>query len=204
MKNYLFLIFLFCCFSLNAQSKKSVKKSTKEFRTHYKADFLKNERSPFYNKKSELKKLRFFRPKSKYRVECTFHRTPDEKPFEMATYSGKVKPFIKFGILTFKIAGKQHHLAVYQNLKYKKISPEHLFLPFKDLTCNKKTYGGGRYIDLKLTDIKGTKVTLDFNQAYNPWCAFSGGYNCPVPPKENHLPIAIKAGEKKFKKSTKK
>ncbi len=199
MKNIFILFFLISCCSLNAQSKKSVKKSTKEFRTHYKADFLKSERSPFYNKEAELKNLRFFRPKKKYQVECTFHRTPDEKPFDMATYSGKLKQFIKFGVLTFKLDGKQYHLAVYQNMKYKKISPESLFLPFKDLTSNKKTYGGGRYIDLKMTDIIGNKVILDFNKAYNPWCAFSGGYNCPVPPKENHLPVAIKAGEKKPK-----
>jgi len=199
MKNILLLLLLLACFTLNAQSKKSVKKSTKEFRTHYKAKFLNDERSPFYNKESELKNLRFFRPKSKYKVACTFHRTADEKPFDMATYSGKVKQFIKFGILTFKLDGKQYHLAIYQNMTYKKISPEHLFLPFKDLTSDKKTYGGGRYIDLKMTDIIGNKMTLDFNQAYNPWCAFSSGYNCPVPPKENHLPIAIKAGEKKFK-----
>lgn len=200
MKNLLLLILLSCCFSINAQSKKLVKKSTKEFRAHYKADFLKDKRSPFYNKEAALKNLRFFRPKSKYKVACTFHRTPDEKPFEMATYSGKVKPFIKFGVLTFSFRGKQYHLSVYQNLNYKKIAPDHLFLPFKDLTSDKKTYGGGRYIDLKMTDIKGNKMMLDFNQAYNPWCAFSGGYNCPVPPKENHLTIAIKAGEKKFKK----
>ncbi len=203
MKNILLLIFLATCFSLNAQSKKSVKKSTKEFRAHYKADFLKSERSPFYNKEAELKNLRFFRPKSKYKVDCTFHRTPNEKPFDMATYSGKVKQFIKFGILTFSLNGEQHHLSVYQNLKYKKISPESLFLPFKDLSSNKKTYGGGRYIDLKMTDIKGNKMTLDFNKAYNPWCAFSSGYNCPVPPTENHLPIAIKAGEKKPKHTKK-
>ncbi len=203
MKKIFVLLFLCSSICAAGQSKRAFKKSIKEFRKHYKEDFLKTERSPFYNKKDELKYLSFYKPKVKYKVECTFHRTPDEKPFEMATYSGMMKPYIKFGVLTFKLNGKQHHLAVYQSLRYKKIDGNHLFLPFKDATCDKSTYGGGRYIDLKISDIVGKKVTLDFNRSYNPWCAFSGGYNCPVPPKENHLDVAIKAGEKKYKKKKK-
>ena len=206
MKHLLLIIsFLFAALCVSAQSGSSVKQSTKEFRQHYKEKFLKNERSPFYDKADALKYLRFFKAKSKYKVNGTFHRTPDEKPFEMATYSGDLKPYVKFGVVSFTLNGTKHHLAIYQNLTYKKIDPNHLFLPFKDATSNKKTYGGGRYLDLKMTDIVGNKMTLDFNQAYNPWCAFSGGYSCPVPPKENHLPVAIKAGEKKYaKKSNKK
>jgi uncharacterized protein (DUF1684 family) len=74
-----------------------------------------------------------------------------------------------------------------------------LFLPFQDETNGDDTYGGGRYMDLKITDIRDNRITLDFNKCYNPWCAYSDGYNCPVPPKSNHLPIEVKAGEKMFK-----
>ena len=75
---------------------------------------------------------------------------------------------------------------------------DYLFLPFTDETNGTETYGGGRYIDMRDGDIKDGKVVIDFNRAYNPYCAFSGGYACPKPPDENHLPMAIQAGEKQF------
>jgi uncharacterized protein len=73
----------------------------------------------------------------------------------------------------------------------------YLFLPFTDATTGIETYESGRYIDLQINDIKNNEVLIDFNKAYNPYCAYvSGVYNCPVPPKENHLIVAILAGEK--------
>jgi uncharacterized protein (DUF1684 family) len=193
------LLLLLICFPIAAITQ-SLKKEVKEHRKEYKADFLKEERSPFYNKKEELKLLRFFKPKKKYRVACTFTLTPESETFDMATYSGMLKKYRKYGTLEFTIKGQTHQLAVYQSLMLIKMDGyrDYLFLPFKDLTNDKSTYGGGRYINLKIGDIKDGKVTLDFNKNYNPYCAFSGGYNCPIPPKENHLGIAIKAGEKKF------
>jgi uncharacterized protein (DUF1684 family) len=80
--------------------------------------------------------------------------------------------------------------------KYK----NYLFVPFKDMTNGKETYGGGRYLDLETTDIQNDSVILDFNKAYNPYCAYSNGYSCPIPPKENHLAVSIEAGEKTFGK----
>ncbi len=180
----------------------SFKKQIKKHRADYKADFLKEERSPFYNKKDDLKYLRFFRPRKKYQVLCTFTPTPKAEPFDMATYSGIVKRYRKYGTLEFEIKGKKHQLAIYQSMFLMKMEKykNSLFLPFKDLTNGESTYGGGRYINLKTSDIKDGKLLLDFNKNYNPYCAFSDGYNCPVPPGENHLNIAIKAGEKNFAK----
>jgi len=200
MKKILFLLIVL--FPILGTAQGSLKKEIKKHRKEYKADFLKEARSPFYDKKADLKYIRFFRPKKKYRVECTFTATPKSEPFDMATYSGMVKKFRKYGIVEFEINGEKHTLAVYQNMLLMKMGAnrDHLFLPFKDLTNTKKTYGGGRYIDLKTGDIKDGKLTLDFNKNYNPYCAFKGGYNCPIPPKENHLKTAIKAGEKKFAK----
>ena len=77
---------------------------------------------------------------------------------------------------------------------------DYLFIPFMDHTNGETTYGGGRYFDVMIGDIMDDKLVLDFNICYNPYCAFSDGYNCPVPPKENHLEVAIKAGEKMFNK----
>jgi len=200
MKNVFFLLLIALPLSTFAQG--SFKKAVKAHRKAYKSDFLKEQHSPFYDKKADLKYLRFYRPKKKYQVTCTFTATPDAGSFDMATYSGKIKKYRKYGVLTFKLQGKEHQLAVYQNMMLMKMDGhrDHLFLPFKDLTNDRKTYGGGRYINLKIGDIKDGKLILDFNKNYNPYCAFSDGYNCPIPPAENHLSIAIKAGEKKFAK----
>lgn len=201
MKNT-FLLLSICLLPILAYTQ-SFKKTVKAHRKAYKEDFLKETRSPFYDKKADLKYLRFYRPKKKYQVACTFTATPDAESFDMATYSGMVKKYRKYGTLTFTLKGQEYQLAVYQNMMLMKIDGyrDYLFLPFKDLTNDRKTYGGGRYINLKTGDIKEGKLLLDFNKNYNPYCAFSDGYNCPIPPTENHLPIAIKAGEKKFAKA---
>jgi uncharacterized protein (DUF1684 family) len=77
----------------------------------------------------------------------------------------------------------------------------YLFLLFTDATSGADSYGGGRYIDLSMQDIIDNSVLIDFNKAYNPYCAYASGYNCPIPPRENHIPFPIKAGEKDFGKS---
>jgi len=188
--------------SIYGQSSLSYKEQIKEHRQSYKTDFLKDQRSPFYHHPQDLKYLRFYRAKKKYRIKCSFNKTPNAPPFDMATYSGMIKKYRQYGILTFSFKGKKHQLAVYQNLKLleKTGYEDYLFLPFKDLTNGKKSYGGGRYLNLKTGDLEKATVFLDFNKNYNPWCTFSDGYNCPVPPRENHLSVAIKAGEKNYGK----
>lgn len=195
------LLLAFLSQSLLAQSNANVSQITAEFRTNYKADFLKEEHSPFYGKAEELENLQFYKAKSKYRVWSSFTPTPEAEPFDMATYSGQVRKYVQYGWLDFTIDGKARRVAVYQSLRLKKTAEyeDYLFIPFKDLTNTKTTYGGGRYIDLKISDIVDGKVILDFNQCYNPYCAFKGGYSCPIPPAANHLDWAVKAGEKKFK-----
>ena len=86
-------------------------------------------------------------------------------------------------------------------MKHKKLK-DYLLVPFGDATSGFESYGGGRYMDFNIPDIKNNKVVLDFNKAYNPYCAYvSGKYNCPLPPRENELPVAIFAGEKTFTKT---
>ena len=164
-------------------------------REDYKQDFLKNERSPLDS--ADLANLRFYPPDEKYRVACTFQRTPNEQPFDLPTYSGTTRPYVKYGTLTFDLDGKKLQLAVYQNLTMRAMPQyaEHLFLPFRDATSGDATYGGGRYLDLKISDVESAAPVLDFNLCYNPWCHYSDGFNCPIPPTENTLDIAIPAGE---------
>ncbi|WP_439414853.1 DUF1684 domain-containing protein [Larkinella sp. GY13] len=169
-------------------------------RENYKAEFLKAPKSPL--KKEDLKNLRFYDPDSTYRVEATVQRTPQAEPFELPTYDGQKKSYVPYAVLTFRIQGKSHHLTVYRSLQLARLPQyrDYLFLPFKDATNGQKTYGGGRYMDLRMGDIKDGKVVIDFNKAYNPSCAYSDGYACPIPPKDNHLAVAVEAGEKTYKK----
>jgi len=128
------------------------------------------------------------------KVELLF----DQPTFKMTTSSGKKKEAKKYAVLGFVVNGKQYQLFVYQLLALteKEASAHHLFLPFIDKTSGNGSYAGGRYIDMETTDIIENKVYIDFNKAYNPYCAFVSGYNCPIPPRENVLPVAIKAGER--------
>lgn len=178
--------------------------SINNFRQHYKQDFLTDAHSPL--KADDTAFLCFYKPDPSFSFIATFKATPDSQPFQMATHSGKFKTYKEYGSLTFQINKKTFTLHAYQSIDLIKKNPDYaqeLFIPFTDETNYKETFGGGRYIDLFIKDIKEGKITLDFNKCYNPYCAFKGGYSCPIPPKENNLTVAIKAGEKVFGKPVK-
>ncbi len=170
------------------------------FRQAYKKDFLTDEHSPL--KAADTGFLRFYNPDNSFRVMADFIETPGTKPFDIATHSGRKKPYRQYGTVTFKLDGKEYKLAIYQGLDLikKKELKDYLFIPFNDLTNYETTYAGGRYLDLHTSDIKSGKVVVDFNKAYNPYCAFAEGYSCPIPPDENRLQARIEAGEKMFAK----
>jgi uncharacterized protein (DUF1684 family) len=138
--------------------------------------------------------LPFYPVDEGFRVIAEFTRTPDEKPFPMPTSSDRTPIYVKYGILKFFLQGQEHQLSIYQNQQLQKMPgyEDYLFLPFTDLTSGDSSYGGGRYIDIRIP--KRKRVLLDFNKAYNPYCAYSDGYSCPIPPKENDLAAAIKVG----------
>ncbi len=165
-------------------------------RENYKQDFLKEDGSPL--KKENLNDLHFFEADSSYAVKADVEFLIDEKPFPMPTYSGKTKAYIRYALLKFSLHGTPHQLTVYRSIALSKIEAykDYLFLPFTDETNANETYGGGRYIDLSLKDITENHVLVDFNKAYNPYCAYSAGYQCPQPPEENSLKVKINAGEK--------
>jgi len=145
----------------------------------------------------------FFTINEKYKVTADFEETTNSKWFSMETSGAIKKTFRVYGVLHFSINDTAVTLNIYQSQNLMNIAEykNHLFLPFTDITSGEETYAAGRYIDLEITDIKNNKVVVDFNKAYNPYCAYvSGKYNCPIPPKENQLPVAILAGEKIFSK----
>ncbi len=176
------------------------KVSIAEHRVAYKHDFETNERAPLQTKE-ELDLMDFYDADISYVCNCDITLDKERKVFDMATYAGTTKEFLTYARATCKTRGKKFTLALYQsaNTATHPLYGKSLFLPFKDYTNDEITYGGGRYIDVTKDSIKNGKLTIDFNHCYNPWCAYSDGYSCPVPPRENHLEMKMEAGEKMYK-----
>lgn len=147
------------------------------------------------------KSLDFFPISESAKILARFEHTKETKWITMETSSGRKKTFLVYGYAYFNWRGTDCRLTIYQSqsLMNSDEYKDYLFLPFTDLTNGESTYEIGRYIDLKLGDVNNGQVLLDFNKAYNPYCAYvSDKYNCPVPPKENALSVKLEAGEKKF------
>jgi len=146
----------------------------------------------------DFRSLEYFPPNHTYRFEAQFVVDTSGVPFEMATTTERKPMYRKYGILSFSKADTLVTLTAYQNLDMLEKNPKYrgLFVPFKDKTNGKISYGGGRYLDIEIPDNK--QLILDFNTSYNPYCAYSSKWSCPIPPYENHLTISIRAGEKKY------
>lgn len=192
---YLTLLLLFVTSFANAQS---FKEKTEAHRTAYKTNFLKDSRSPL--READFKDLHFFEPDSTYEVIAKVELLQNQKKINMPTYDGTSKEFIRYAKVEFTLNGKTLNLTLYRNLALatNPVYKDYLFIPFTDETNQSTTYGGGRYLDIDLKTIVNNKVTIDFNKAYNPYCAYSDGYRCPVPPEENDLLTSINAGEKRY------
>jgi uncharacterized protein (DUF1684 family) len=192
-KAYLSLIFLTFAWILSAQTYedsilKSREKNLSEILDSSKSILTVDELKSF-------KGLDYFPLNKDFIIEATFKKDIGKK-FKMATSTDRTPLYRRFGYMYFTIDTIQYQLTVYQNIaliKDKELK-NYLFIPFKDLTSAKTTYGGGRYIDFNIPSTATVKI--DFNTAYNPYCAYSHRFSCPIPPKENSLPIAIESGEK--------
>ena len=135
-------------------------------------------------------KLNYFLPDESYRVQAQFIPIKNGEVFKMKTNTDRLPEYRKYGKLSFTIQNQNLVLTLYQNLE----QPEYLFCPFKDKTNGKQSYGAGRFLDFEEKDLEN--MVLDFNYAYNPYCAYNSNFSCPLPPLENHLEIAVMAGEK--------
>ncbi len=182
-------------------SKNNYEDEIKQFQYKMNTEFADSSTSPLTKEDlKEFKSLDFFPINENYKVEATLKLTPNEPVFEMKTTSDRLPLYKKYGIATFQINGKTFHLSLFQNQQslYSSEYGNLLFIPFYDLTNSKTTYGGGRYLDVETPLKKVTKITLDFNRAYNPYCAYNHEFSCPVPPRENNLNITIEAGVKQY------
>jgi len=206
MKSYIVLLLLiipFFSFSQkNIAGKAIVKANAKElkeikkFQKDLNEEYLNPKETPLRGENfTQFKKHPFFPIDLKYRVKAKFIKTENPKPFDLPTSSGKTKSYQEFGKAIFELDGKSYTLTIYQSLDLMKMEKykDHLFLPFRDATNNKETYGGGKYLDLKIPE--GDSIILDFNQSYHPYCAYNAyDYNCPTVPEENKLSVEIRAG----------
>ena len=203
MKKYILIASLLCMISCNAQDKRPVIGET-EYQQKLNASYKDATKSPL--KKKDLRKftgLDFFPVDSSFAVIAVLTKTKDAPTFEMATTTDRKPLYKEYGLLNFSLKGKDLQLTIYQSQddlrdeKYK----EYLFLPFTDATSGNESYGGGRYMDVMISDEKpdGT-ISLNFNNTYNPYCAYNDRFSCPLTPRKNYLDIEIKAGVKVFKK----
>lgn len=144
--------------------------------------------------------LEFYPLNEKYIVTAKFERTPNEKPFLMPTTTDRTPEYVKYGELHFTLEGKDLVLSLFQSTQPYDVAgyEDYLFLPFTDLTSGNGSYGGGRYLDMTIPN--GYSVIIDFNKAYNPYCAYNPKYSCPIPPEENDILVRIEAGVKNFSK----
>ena len=128
------------------------------------------------------------------RVTATFVRTPGSRPFAMPTSRPRRTIYEQYGKALFTLQDTTYELLIYQSheLRATEQYRDHLLLPFTDLTSGTETYGGGRYLELTIPE--GDTIVIDFNRAYHPYCAYNPKYACPIPPKENNLPVAVRVG----------
>ncbi len=172
-----------------------------DFQKEKNEEFKNPETSPLPDRyRKDFDGLDFFVPDTTYVVRAKFVRTPDAVPFEMPTTTDRKTTEVIYGIAHFILNGQQRRLEIYQNkeLMLEEGFEDYLFLPFTDLTNDEETYGGGRYIDLRITD--EDYIIIDFNRAYNPSCAYNKKYSCPIVPKINDLQTRVIAGVKAFDK----
>ncbi len=199
MKKVLYIFLLISTFGCG-QDKRPIVGET-EFQKKINSEYKDATTSPLKEKdRKHFTGLEFFKFDSTYVIKANFKRTPNEKPFKMKTTTSRLPNYVKYGELTFNLKGGAFQLDIFQNLdlvedeEYK----DYLFLPFLDDTNGDASYGGGRYVDTRQPN--GNTMFIDFNQAYNPYCAYNDKYSCPIVPRQNYVSKRIEAGVKAFDK----
>ncbi|WP_298767140.1 DUF1684 domain-containing protein [uncultured Polaribacter sp.] len=202
MKKIFILVTIFSLISCNSQDKKPIPGVT-AYQKQLNMQFKDASRSPL--KRKDLKKftaLDFFKIDPSFIVKAKLEKSENTPLFKMATTTARTAFYKEYGVLIFNLKGKELQLTVYQSQEdlENENTKDVLFLPFTDQTSGNESYGAGRYMNLSLNDVsKENTITLNFNNTYNPYCAYDDRYSCPLTPRKNHLDIAIKAGIKAFK-----
>jgi len=156
-----------------------------------KDEFFKNHfQSPLsHEQKRDFKGLNYFPENEALRLEVKVEPLNDSKPMLMQTSTGGAQEYIRYGRFKFQADGQETELTIYES--------EHgFFLPFVDSLAGIETYPAGRYLEPEA--LPGDRFLVDFNTAYNPYCAYNEMWSCPITPAENRVKVPIRAGEKLF------
>ena len=160
------------------------------FRAEKDRFFASHSQSPLMpEQKRNFRGLDYFPENSGLRLEATVEAFPDQEQIVMQTSTGDEQTYVRYGRFRFNVDGQEAELTIYA-------SPHGFFLPFVDALAGKETYGAGRYLDPEV--LPNGKFLIDFNLAYNPYCAYNDRWSCPLTPFENRLKVPIRAGEKMF------
>lgn len=161
-----------------------------EFRKAKDDFFGRHPQSPLTpEQKSDFHGLNYFPEDENLRLEVKVEEFPVKEEVKMQTTTGDVQAYQKFGRFHFLVDGQEAALTIYH-------SENGFFLPFVDLLAGKETYPAGRYLEPE--SLPGGRFLVDFNLAYNPYCAYNEMWSCPITPFENHLKVPVRAGEKIF------
>ena len=196
---YTKFLLLFLISTLTFAQDNSYQSEIKTHRERLNQLFKDSKESPLpKNKIKKFTSLPFFAINEKYKVKAKLEFTFNTPIISIKNTKGGSEAYQQYAFATFKIDGKELKLSIYQSLslKKKKGYENYLFIPFTDLSNGKTTYKGGRYMDTIIPDNYTGYIILDFNKAYNPYCAYNKNYYCPIPPKNNHLDANILAGVK--------
>ena len=199
MRIFILAICILFINTIYSQGNKSTKEAIK-FQKKINKEFSNKEKSPLTDKDlKDFNELDFFPIDTSYIVLAKLKFQKDSITFKMQTNTDRLPIYKIYATASFNLKGREFKLNIYQNVKLIQTADfeDSLFLPFTDRTNGATTYGGGRYMDLEIPD--GDTILIDFNQTYNPSCAYNAKYSCPIPPKANHLDIDINAGVKKYK-----
>jgi len=140
--------------------------------------------------KRAFKGLKYYPESLALRFDAKVEPFGEPMHVQMQTSTGDVQNYVKYGTFRFKVEDQPAVLTVYTS------EDGGAFVPFADATSGTETYGAGRYLELEYHG--GDRFHVDFNLAYNPWCAYSPRFSCPIPPKENRIPVPIRAGEQDY------
>ena len=152
--------------------------------------------SPFHKKGDvPFAGLKFFDVDSTYKVMAKLTVFPFPEPYKMQMSDGSIQPYVKFAWANFNLKGIEQKVVLLKMEDY--MDENWFFLPFYDETSARESYGGGRFLEID-NDNTGV-IEIDFNMAYNPYCAYNSDYRCPIPPIENRITVAVEAGEKAYK-----
>jgi uncharacterized protein (DUF1684 family) len=192
-------ILAFWAFGCKSRQAESLKPSNPTVQSRQERDraYKNNSQSPIPEAdRAAFQGLEYFPWDAGFRFHAVLHRYPRPEKIRIATNTGEIRDGLRYGYFEFNVAGRNCRLQAYRLDENEESEKPYLFIPFKDATTGKETYSGGRYLDLP-ENTQG-EYDLDFNEAYNPYCAYGGNFSCPVPPEENWLEVAIQAGEKNY------